>query len=208
MYKNNIGGLFVAFDGPNGAGKSTLMSGIERELKAKGVKVYATKEPSAAVIGEFTRQISETVGKFSLACLVAADRYHHIDAEIKPKLAEGYVVMTDRYLLSSLILQQIDGVDAEFILSINNKIVLPDIQVAVMAKDAIIESRLNERKGRTRFEQKGMVLQELEFLESGAKVIQNLGVPVTWIDNTSNLEKNISNVANCIFERVSLDSYK
>ena len=119
MNKNEYGGLFVAFDGPNGAGKSTLIEQVQQKLAADGLDVYATKEPSESFLGSFTRQIAESLDGESLACLVAADRYYHLKHTIIPALRKGTIVMTDRYILSSLILQCMDNVDANFILSIN-----------------------------------------------------------------------------------------
>jgi len=202
MYKNNYGGLFVVFDGPNGAGKSTLIKGVEKVLLDRGIEVYITTEPSTTEVGNFTRKISETIDSASLACLVAADRYHHIENEIKPQLMKKQVVISDRYLLSSLILQRMDGIDTEFILAINSKILLPNIQIAVTADEQIIASRLEKRNERTRFEQDGCVAQELKFLKSGVDILRNLGVRVERVDNTRSLDKNIEYLVCCILEAV------
>lgn len=200
MDKNSYGGLFVVFDGPNGVGKSTLIECVEKSLIDQGVDVYTTKEPSNAPIGRFTREISETVDKTSLACLVAADRYNHIDTEIKMQLMKNRVVISDRYLLSSLILQQMDDVDEEFILAVNSRILLPDLQFAVTAEEETIEARLKERTTRTRFEQNGCVAKELKFLSSGVKVLQKIGINVEWIDNTTQLHENVEFVTCRILE--------
>jgi len=200
MDKNSYGGLFVVFDGPNGVGKSTLIECVEKSLIDQGVDVYTTKEPSNAPIGRFTREISETVDKASLACLVAADRYNHIDAEIKMQLMKNRVVISDRYLLSSLILQQMDDVDEEFILAVNSRILLPDLQFAVTAEEETIEARLKERTTRTRFEQNGCVAKELKFLSSGVKALQKIGINVEWIDNTTQLYENVEFVTCRILE--------
>lgn len=116
MIKNDYGGLFIAFDGPNGVGKSTLIEYVQAALSESGMNVWVTKEPTDTQLGKFTRQIAETLGGEGLTCLVSADRYQHLINEIIPKLEEKRIVLTDRYILSSLILQRMDNVDVNFVL--------------------------------------------------------------------------------------------
>lgn len=67
-------------------------------------------------------------------------------------LEQRKVVITDRYILSSLILQGMDGVDTNFIMNINDEIIKPDVQAALVANESTIQSRLYERGKLTRFE--------------------------------------------------------
>ena len=120
MYKNKDTGKLIAFDGPNGAGKSTLIRAVQARLSEMNINVHVTKEPSDSKIGTFTRNVAELFSGNALACLVAADRYAHVEREILPQLKQGTIVITDRYVLSSLILQPMDGVDIDFIEKINN----------------------------------------------------------------------------------------
>ena len=85
------------------------------------INVYVTKEPSDSEIGTFTRNVAELFSGNTLACLVAADRYAHIEREILPQLQKGTIVITDRYILSSLILQPMDGVDTLFVEKMNKQ---------------------------------------------------------------------------------------
>lgn len=78
-------------------------------------------------MGNFLREFAEQHSGVSLACMVAADRYEHIINEIMPALGEGKIVISDRYILSSLILQEMDGVGTEFILNTNSEIIKPDL---------------------------------------------------------------------------------
>ncbi len=152
MHENEHGGLLVAFDGPNGVGKSTIIEHVKYELAHRGLEVFVTKEPSDTKLGNFTRRIAEHLNGESLACLVAADRYQHLKETIVPQLQRGKIVITDRYILSSLILQCMDAVALEFVFAINSKIIIPDIQIAVNANTDILQARLNERDELTRFE--------------------------------------------------------
>lgn len=191
MYKNSYGGLLVAIDGPNGVGKTTLIKNVEKYLLEQKEKICVTKEPSASRIGDFTRQVAEDIGGYSLACLVAADRYEHLKQEVIPKLNEGYIVIMDRYILSSLVLQRIDNVETTYILAINDKIVLPDLQFAIYADSAVIRKRLGDRDMLTRFEKGNKTEQEIFYLIEGSDELKKMGIPVIRIDNSQNLERNV-----------------
>lgn len=194
MTDNNTDGFLVAIDGPNGAGKSTLIEMIKNEMITRGCDVYITKEPTNTQLGEFIRDFSEKHCGISLACLVAADRYEHIENEILPELSKGKLVITDRYVLSSLILQQMDGVSNDFILHLNSGIVKPDLQVAVYANDEILQNRLKDRKTLTRFEKGNQSNMELVYMKRGVAELLNRNVYILQIDNTDNLVDNVEKI--------------
>lgn len=192
MYINKYGGLLVAIDGPNGVGKSTLIDGVKKSLMKLNEPVFVTKEPSSTQLGKFTREIAESNDGNSLACLVAADRYLHLNIEVIPYLKRKYIVVLDRYVLSSLILQRIDGVDIDFILSINNKIIQPDLQFAIIADSDVIQQRLQERDTKTRFERENKTVEELKYLNEGVKYLTRLGINVMKLNNNNDLAQNIA----------------
>lgn len=103
-------GLFISIDGPSGAGKSTIVQHLAQMLVAAGETVHVTAEPSTGPIGALARELTETVTGHALACLYAADRYHHIETEIRPHIERGTTVITDRYIPSGLVIQRFDGV--------------------------------------------------------------------------------------------------
>lgn len=103
--------MFISVDGPSGAGKSTIVQHLAQLLVASGETVHVTVEPSTGPIGVLARELTDTVTGHALACLYAADRYHHAETEIRPKLAEGTTVIADRYILSGLVVQRFDGID-------------------------------------------------------------------------------------------------
>jgi dTMP kinase len=106
----DLGGLFVAFEGGEGAGKSTQVALLAQWLRGQGVPVEATREPGATEVGARVRAIlldgpvSELTPRAE-ALLFAADRAHHVDTVIRPALDAGRVVLTDRYVDSSLAYQ-------------------------------------------------------------------------------------------------------
>jgi dTMP kinase len=103
------GGLFVAFEGGEGAGKSTQVELLARTLRDTGRQVTVTREPGATAAGERIRDLllhsSEPLSPRAEALLFAADRADHVERVIRPALAAGHVVLTDRYVDSSLAYQ-------------------------------------------------------------------------------------------------------
>ena len=198
MKINNLKGKFISIDGPNGVGKSTLLAGVKLELEELGYEVYYTKEPSETQLGNFTREYAENHGGLALACLVAANRYEHLNMEIIPNLETGKIVVSDRYLLSSLILQRMDGVSEELILSINNDVILPDLQIAICADEDIIQKRLSVRSILTRFEEGNQTLKELNYMKLGVQSLKKIGVNVLSVVNNDRLDMNIETIVNHI----------
>lgn len=191
---NNTNGFFVAIDGPNGVGKSTLITAIKNKMETAGYTVYTTKEPTDTELGGFTQQFAENHSGMGLACLVAADRYEHISNEIIPELKKGNLVITDRYVLSSLILQEMDGVSNTFILNLNSDIIKPDLQLAVFANEEVLQKRLADRTALTRFERGNQSNKELSYMESGIIELKKLNVKVLRINNNDNLEANVKKI--------------
>lgn len=102
-------GFFVV-EGVNGAGKSTAMAGIEKYLISKNLPVRRTYEPGDTPLGAELRKLllnSPDIERHSTAelMLFGADRSEHVDAVIRPALANREIVLCDRYLYSSIAFQ-------------------------------------------------------------------------------------------------------
>lgn len=97
--------MFITFEGIDGVGKSTQLDLAESFLKAKGHQVLRTMEPGGTELGVEIRHLllhrKGEVAPRAEALLYAADRAHHVATKIRPALAEGKVVLADRYLDSS-----------------------------------------------------------------------------------------------------------
>ena len=103
-------GIFIAFEGGEGSGKSTQVKLLKSYLESIGESVLLTHEPGETELGIKLRQIllaPETgdISPRSEALLYAADRANHVEKLIKPALNEGSVVITDRYMDSSIAYQ-------------------------------------------------------------------------------------------------------
>jgi dTMP kinase len=120
-----MGPLFLAVEGMDGAGKSTQIERLATWLTQAGFPPVVTREPGATPIGVRIRQIlldpaSAAMDPRTEALLYAADRAQHAAEVIRPALAEGRVVISDRYVDSSLAYQGLArGLGVERILDLS-----------------------------------------------------------------------------------------
>ena len=103
-------GVFIVFEGGEGIGKSTQSRLLQQWLEQEGESVVLSREPGGSDLGVEIRKIllSHSTGEISPraeALLYAADRAHHVFAVIRPALAAGQVVISDRYFDSSIAYQ-------------------------------------------------------------------------------------------------------
>jgi dTMP kinase len=178
--------LFVTLDGMAGAGKTTTIRLLGPYLRDLGFRVHLAAEPTQGALGALARRDTDLYRGFSLACLVAADRYHHLETQIRPRLREGEIVICDRYVASSYVLQQMDGVPLPFIESLNNHTNRPDLAVMLVADPAIAAARIAARGAHDRF-QAGISRSrvEAEMYQDTASYLARRGIPVLTIDTTS-----------------------
>ncbi|MDU0255267.1 dTMP kinase [Streptomyces sp. PU10] len=103
-------GFFIALEGGDGAGKSTQAEALAEWIRGKGHEVVLTREPGATPVGKRLRSILLDVSSAGLshraeALLYAADRAEHVDTVVRPALERGAVVVSDRYIDSSVAYQ-------------------------------------------------------------------------------------------------------
>jgi dTMP kinase len=102
-------GVFVVFEGGEGAGKSTQVTRLADALRAQGRDVVVTREPGATDVGARIRRLvldkGDAPSPRAEALLYAADRAHHVATVVRPALARGAIVISDRYVDSSLAYQ-------------------------------------------------------------------------------------------------------
>ncbi|WP_199570503.1 dTMP kinase [Streptomyces murinus] len=176
-------GLFVSVDGPGGVGKSTVTAAVVELLRAEGTAACQTREPSDSPLGQLARHGTEEHRGMSMACLIAADRYAHLEHEIRPALARGATVVCDRYIASSLVLQVLDGVGRDVVWELNRHADMPDLAVIVNARAEVIEKRLTSRGAHSRYEREpGSSERECAAFREAARFLMAAGVRVVQLD--------------------------
>jgi len=176
-------GLFVSVDGPSAVGKSTVVQHLARLMVASGEEVHVTAEPSGGPIGRLCRELTETVTGYALACLYAADRYHHLEREIRPHTEAGRTVITDRYVPSGLVMQRFDGIDLPFLMQVNERADRPDLAVILQAAPEVIARRLLQRGPHSRFQRlPDSSRAEVGFYHEATERLMRAGYQVLAVD--------------------------
>jgi dTMP kinase len=139
-------GRFLVLEGLDGAGTTTQASRLCAWLSARGRTVHLTSEPSRGPLGTGIRQVlsgrlrGAGGGEFdpgALALLFAADRLDHWESEIRPRLAKGQDVVSDRYVLSSLAYQAVATGDAAWVAAINARAPAPDLTLFLRVRPSV-----------------------------------------------------------------------
>ena len=94
--------LFITFEGPDGSGKSTQIDLVARHLRRLGHRIFYTREPGGTPIGDQIRQVLHDVDNIEMTpraeiLLYSASRAQLVEQVILPHLAQGEVVLCDRY---------------------------------------------------------------------------------------------------------------
>lgn len=160
--------LFISFEGADGSGKTTQIKLLNEKLVQKGFQTVITREPGGTPVSEKIRSILLDNGSGKLdyraeALLYAADRAEHVTKVIKPALDAGKVVITDRYIDSSLAYQGIvRGLGVQEVLEINSyatRGLMPDISVLLHLGS--VKERLKDRdEPLDRIESEGLGFQQ------------------------------------------------
>ena len=151
--------VFIAIEGGDGAGKSTQAKLLADELRTRGHEVLITREPGGSPIAEKIRHVVLDVANLGLneraeALLFAASRAEHVASTIRPALELGTIVISDRYMDSSIAYQGIArGLGLEHIRDLNlwatNNLV-PDLTIIL---DVDAEHGLNRVADPNRIEE-------------------------------------------------------
>ena len=122
-----MSGLFIALEGLDGSGTTTQIGRLTEALP----DTHRTAEPSTGPVGRLIRRALQgeaPLGDGVLPYLFAADRQDHLEREIAPAVAEGRLVVTDRYYASSLAYQSL-AAPLDFVLSLNERFRAPDLTI-------------------------------------------------------------------------------
>lgn len=164
-------GLFIAFEGGEGAGKTTQAIKLAAWLKVMGHGYVLTREPGATDVGARIRSMlldpGTSIGPRAEALLYASDRAHHVASVIRPALGKGAVVVTDRYVDSSLAYQ---GTGRS--LPLDEVAWLSDWATGGLRPDLVVVLDVDEQTSRDRISGRGADRLEAESLEFHQRVRQ------------------------------------
>lgn len=171
-------GLFIVLEGIDGSGKSTHAKILCEELEKRGVDVLRTGEPSMGIIGEFIRKYAERGERRKPieveALLFAADRFEHTRQVIEPALTNGRLVVSDRYLHSSLAYQGAGGLSVDWIREVNKFAIMPDLGILLDLGIEKVSKRMMLRR-KTVFEDEGFLQKVRELyleFEKGGELVK------------------------------------
>ncbi len=149
---SGLKGVFVSLEGLDGCGKSTQMELLASALRERDYVVLVTREPGGTALGEAIRDVLldpryHGMSARSEALLYAAARAHLVEQVIRPALADGQVVICDRYLDSSLAYQGYGrGLGTDDIITLNvwaTECLFPDLTIFLDLDDAVRGTRLD-----------------------------------------------------------------
>ncbi len=123
--------MFIAFEGLDGSGSSTQSKLLSDQLEKQGYVTLLTKEPtSGSPIGKIIREVLQhkwSASADGLQLLFCADRAEHLNNVIEPALKNRQIVITDRYLFSTIAYGMLAIEDVEWLEDLNKNFRIPDI---------------------------------------------------------------------------------
>jgi len=147
-------GKLIVLEGIDGSGTTTQAKILCQSLVRKNYKAELTAEPSEGPVGKLIRnylrsgaksKFADTgLGAHALALLFAADRLDHLSNQINPWLNQGKVVISDRYLFSSLAYQALEC-DLEWVENINCQAPHPDLTLVLDLPAEVGFKRVSQR---------------------------------------------------------------
>ncbi len=212
-------GRFVVLEGIDGAGTTTHVARLAERLRARRIAVRATREPSDGPAGTLIRHVltgrvvvpgGRAPGWATMALLFAADRMDHVESEIEAVPRRGGVVISDRYVASSLAYQSISsGADAaeavDWIRTLNRYARRPDLTI-VLDVSHEVAARRRESRGEAAqlYEQNEMQRELAAFYRSLARHMPQDEIAV--VDGTGTIdevERRVWTAYERVFERTA-----
>ena len=161
--------MFITVEGPEGSGKSSVMKAVAERLTKEGHDIVFTREPGGTPIAEQIREVilnkeNTKMDKVTEALLYAASRRQHLVEKVWPLTKEGKIVISDRFLDSSLAYQGgARGLGIQKVLDINSFATegyFPDLTLLFDLEPEIGLARIAANKGR---EVNRLDLEKIEF---------------------------------------------
>ncbi len=143
-------GVFICLEGIDASGKSTQARWLVRNLRRRGFDAIYTTEPSDGEIGKFIKryvlQRKRRIPAVVEALLFAVDRIDHVESKIERALESGKIVVSDRYVYSSLAYQGAAGLDVGWIKQVNKMALTPDLAIYIDVPPEVVVKRMKRRR--------------------------------------------------------------
>lgn len=165
-------GYFITFEGPDGSGKTTISTLVFNKLKEHGYRAIYTREPGGSSIAEQIRQIildpqNIEMDKKTEALLYAASRRQHLVEKILPHLQDGDIVISDRFVDSSLAYQGVGReIGLQEVWDINMFAIegrVPDLTIFLDIDPELGLARINNRSFKDRLDQESLEFHKKVF---------------------------------------------
>jgi dTMP kinase len=153
--------MFITFEGPEGCGKTTQSKRLKAYLEGKGHQVLLTQEPGGTLVGREIRALllrpESVLDETTEVYLFAADRSEHVSKIILPALKEGKIVISDRFI-DSTVAYQTGGRNlpedlVRYLNMVSSKGLIPDLTVLLDVSPEIGLQRATQNSAADRFEQ-------------------------------------------------------
>ena len=190
---------FITFEGGECSGKTTVINYIKEEFDKRGIKYITTREPGGIKISEKIRDILLDKENTSMtgeteALLYAASRIQHLKEKVLPALENGYVVICDRFLDSSLVYQGYArglGIDNVLCANLFAQKYLPDLTLYLDSRPEIALKRLNnkDREGKKdRLDSEGLLFHQKVY-DGYHEILKMYPDRIKLIDSERNIEE-------------------
>lgn len=205
-------GIFITIEGPEGAGKSTIISMLAEKLNSNHFDVLLTREPGGIDIAEQIRNVILNTENTAMdprteALLYAAARRQHLIEKVKPALAEGKVVLCDRFVDSSLAYQgYARGLGIDEVFKINEFAIedmMPELTLYFDLEPALGLERIGQNNGR---EVNRLDLEKLDFHERVREgyhiLLKRFSDRMVLIDASGSIEQVYRDAEEAILKRI------
>ena len=169
-------GILIVFEGIDGSGKSTQLRRTAALLRARGLDILETGEPTKGLWGRKIREMARTTDRVPRETELAwfiKDRREHMRDAVEPALAAGRVVLCDRFYFSTVAYQGARGFDPATLLA--------DSQAEFGRPDLVLFFDIDPEDGLARVAARGgeaePVFEELNYLERVAEIFRSLELP-------------------------------
>lgn len=195
-------GLLVAIEGLDGAGKTTVAKKLVEKLKELGYKAVYTYEPFSSPFSEALKKYIEEAGEVEAeieTLAMALDRLFHVKKVIEPLLKDGCIVITDRYIHSSLAYQGARGIDIEWIKTVNRYAIEPDLVIYLKVPLEIALERIKKKESKWKYFED---VNRLKKVQEIYELFASRGILIA-IDATQSVDKVVEQCLRVILSKLS-----